>query len=177
MRRSTCPFCQGDLGAVGRSRIPMAARRRVIGWPYEASRSRMRYRGACSQGKASVICRAIQSAVGLVVTLIHTRMDDSRGVLPTHKKSSKTRYGAASEETTLLMNEPPTPGISARDRFSRVREQLSATCITSRLAAASFTDPKLHGHRVLMPLGAVPRAHGACQALATCSLCLRRKDT
>ena len=33
----------------------------------------MRYRGACSQGKASVIWRAIQSAVGLVVTLIQTK--------------------------------------------------------------------------------------------------------
>ena len=39
----------------------------------EPSRPRMRYRGACSQGKASVIWRAIQSAVGLVVTLVQTR--------------------------------------------------------------------------------------------------------
>ena len=41
--RSVCPFCQGERGAVGRSRIPMAARRRVTALPYEASLSRMRY--------------------------------------------------------------------------------------------------------------------------------------
>jgi hypothetical protein len=30
---SACPFCQGDRRAVGRSRIPMAARRFVTAWP------------------------------------------------------------------------------------------------------------------------------------------------
>ena len=70
---SACPFCHGDRGAVGRSRMPMAARRRVTAWPYEASLSRMKYLGACSHGKASVIWRATHSAVGLAVTLIHTR--------------------------------------------------------------------------------------------------------
>src|SRR5260221_10253496 len=38
-----------------------------------SSRSRIMQRGAPSQGKASVIWRAIHSAVGLVVTLIQTR--------------------------------------------------------------------------------------------------------
>ena len=36
--------------------------------PYEASRSLMRYRGAWSHGKASVIWREIHSAVGFAVT-------------------------------------------------------------------------------------------------------------
>jgi hypothetical protein len=46
MSRSARPFCQDDRGAVGRSRIPMAARRRVTLSPYEASPSRMKYWGA-----------------------------------------------------------------------------------------------------------------------------------
>src|SRR4051794_9072371 len=40
--------------------------------PKTRSRSRMRYPGADSQGKASVIWRAIHSAVGLFVTPIQT---------------------------------------------------------------------------------------------------------
>jgi hypothetical protein len=35
-------------------------------------RSRIKYRGASFQGKASVICRAIHSAVGCAVTLTQT---------------------------------------------------------------------------------------------------------
>src|SRR5471032_512544 len=46
----------------------MARRRCTKTGPYEMSRSRMRYRGAWSQGKASVIWREIHSAVGFSVT-------------------------------------------------------------------------------------------------------------
>ena len=46
----------------------MARRRCTKTGLYEASRSLMRYRGAWSHGKASVIWRAIHSAVGFRVT-------------------------------------------------------------------------------------------------------------
>jgi hypothetical protein len=46
----------------------MAPRRCTKTGPYEVSRSRMRYRGAWSHGKASVIWREIHSAVGFSVT-------------------------------------------------------------------------------------------------------------
>ena len=58
----------GDRNAIGRSRMPMAHRRCTKTDPYEVSRSRMRYRGAWSHGKASVIWREIHSAVGFSVT-------------------------------------------------------------------------------------------------------------
>src|SRR2546430_4328401 len=61
-------FCQGDRGAIGRSRMPMARRRCTKTGPYEVSRSRMRYRGVQSHGNASVIWREIHSAVGFAVT-------------------------------------------------------------------------------------------------------------
>src|SRR5450759_2004246 len=48
--------------------MPMAHRRCTKAGPYEVSRSRMRYRGAWSHGKASVIWREIHSAVGFSVT-------------------------------------------------------------------------------------------------------------
>ena len=54
MRRSAWPVCQGDRAAVGQSRIPIARMRRVYIGPNAPSRSRIRYRGAVSQGKASV---------------------------------------------------------------------------------------------------------------------------
>jgi hypothetical protein len=68
MSLSTYAFCHGDRGAIGRSRMPMARRRRTKTGPYEASRSLMRYRGAWSHGNASVIWREIHSAVGFAVT-------------------------------------------------------------------------------------------------------------
>src|ERR1035437_2723452 len=68
MSLSTYAFCQGERNAIGRSRIPMARRRCTKTVPYEMSRSRMRYRGAWSHGKASVIWREIHSAVGFPVT-------------------------------------------------------------------------------------------------------------
>src|ERR1039458_10006580 len=68
MSLSTYAFCQGERNAIGRSRIPMARRRCTKTGPYEVSRSRMRYRGAWSHGKASVIWREIHSAVGFSVT-------------------------------------------------------------------------------------------------------------
>src|SRR5665811_2061541 len=68
MSLSTYAFCHGDRGAIGRSRMPMARRRCTKTGPYEASRSLMRYRGAWSHGKASVIWREIHSAVGFSVT-------------------------------------------------------------------------------------------------------------
>src|ERR1039458_9856821 len=68
MSLSTYAFCQGERNAIGRSRIPMTRRRCTKTGPYEVSRSRMRYRGAWSHGKASVIWREIHSAVGFPVT-------------------------------------------------------------------------------------------------------------
>src|SRR5450759_598745 len=59
MSLSTYAFCRGDRNAIGRSQIPMARRRCTKTGPYEVSRSRMRYRGAWSHGKASVIWREI----------------------------------------------------------------------------------------------------------------------
>ena len=50
--------------------MPIARSRRVKTSPYAPSLSRMRKAGAVSHGKASVIWRASQSAVGLVVTPI-----------------------------------------------------------------------------------------------------------
>src|SRR6266571_5545600 len=41
----TQAFCQGDRGAIGRSRMPIAHRRRTKTDPYDLSRSLMRYRG------------------------------------------------------------------------------------------------------------------------------------
>ena len=73
INRSATPFCQGEADAVGLSRMPMARNRRVTMAPWIRSRSRMRYRGASSHGKASVIWCAIHPAVGFVVTLIQTR--------------------------------------------------------------------------------------------------------
>ena len=64
MSRSTQAFCQGDRNAIGRSRIPMARRRCTKADPYEVSQSRIRYRGAWSHRKASVIWRDIHSVVG-----------------------------------------------------------------------------------------------------------------
>src|SRR6201997_563430 len=61
IRRSAYPFCQGDLGEIGRSRIPMALSRDV-----------KTCHGADVQGKASVICRASHSAVGCRVTSNHS---------------------------------------------------------------------------------------------------------
>src|SRR5271155_4620173 len=63
MRRSTQAFCQGDRGAIGWSRMPIARIRCKKTAPYEVSRSRMRYRGAWSHGNASVTWREIHSAV------------------------------------------------------------------------------------------------------------------
>src|SRR5664280_81468 len=73
MSLSTYAFFQGDRNAIGRSRMPMARRRCTKISPYEVSRSRMRYRGAWSHGKASVIWREIHSAAGLSVTLNDTK--------------------------------------------------------------------------------------------------------
>jgi hypothetical protein len=49
--------------------MPIAARRFVTAEPYDASRSRIGWSGASSQGKASVILWAIHSAVAWAVTL------------------------------------------------------------------------------------------------------------
>jgi hypothetical protein len=68
MSLSTYAFYQGDRNAIGRSRMPMARRRCAKTGPYEVSRSRMRYSGAWSHGKASVIWREIYPAVGFSVT-------------------------------------------------------------------------------------------------------------
>src|SRR5947209_16873265 len=61
--RSAKPFCHGERGAIGLSRMPIARRRRLTTEPKTRSRSRIRYLGADSQGKAAVIWRAIQSRV------------------------------------------------------------------------------------------------------------------
>src|SRR6516225_1252401 len=53
--------------------MPMARSRRLTAAQYEVSRSRMRSRGASSHGNASVIWRAIHSAVGFAVTLVQTK--------------------------------------------------------------------------------------------------------
>src|SRR5467141_1167766 len=71
IKRSTRPFCQGERKDVGRSRIPMARTRALNAAPNARSLSRMRYFGAVSHGKASVIWRANHSAVGLRVTANH----------------------------------------------------------------------------------------------------------
>ena len=55
---------------MGLSRMPIARRRCLTIEPKTQSRLRIKYPGAESQGKASVIWRAIHSAVGLVVTPI-----------------------------------------------------------------------------------------------------------
>src|SRR5664280_3258661 len=68
MSLSTQAFCQGDRGAIGWSRMPIARIRCKKTRPYEVSRSRMRYRGAWSHGNASVTWREIHSAVGFAVT-------------------------------------------------------------------------------------------------------------
>ena len=52
---SAKPFCQGEAGAVGLSRMPMARNRRVTTVPYTRSQSRIRYFGCSFQGNASVI--------------------------------------------------------------------------------------------------------------------------
>ena len=72
---STYGFCHGDRGAVGLSRMPIARKRCLKIGPYAVSRSRIRYRGALSQGNASMIWREIHSAVGFVVTpnVTHSR--------------------------------------------------------------------------------------------------------
>src|SRR4051794_4410277 len=54
------------------SRMPIARRRCLTTEPKTRSRSRIRSLGADSQGNASVIWRAIQSAVGLFVAAIQT---------------------------------------------------------------------------------------------------------
>src|SRR5260370_26025893 len=61
MSLSTEAFCQGDRGATGRSRMPIARIRCKKTGPYDVSRSRMRYRGAWSHGNASVTWREIHS--------------------------------------------------------------------------------------------------------------------
>src|ERR1700737_2325003 len=68
MSLSTYAFCQGDRGAIGWSRMPIARIRCRKTGPYEVSRSRMRSRGAWSHGNASVTWREIHSAVGFAVT-------------------------------------------------------------------------------------------------------------
>src|ERR1039458_6410048 len=68
MSLSTQAFCQGDRGAIGWSRMPIARIRCKKTGPYEVSRSRMRYRGAWSHGNASVTWREMHSAVGFAVT-------------------------------------------------------------------------------------------------------------
>src|SRR5258708_4477090 len=68
MSLSTQACCQGDRGAIGWSRIPIARIRCKKTGPYEVSRSRIRYRGAWSHGNASVTWREIHSAVGFAVT-------------------------------------------------------------------------------------------------------------
>jgi len=70
--RSAKPFCHGDRGAIGLSRMPIARIRCLTTGSKTRSRSRIRYPGADSQGKASVIWPAIHSAVGLFVTPIQT---------------------------------------------------------------------------------------------------------
>src|SRR3954465_13302613 len=93
--RSANPFCHGERGAIGLSRMPMARRRCLTIEPKTRSRSRMRYPGADFQGKASVIWRAIHSAVGLFVTPIQTssrrasRTRPSPGVGGAAKKKEK----------------------------------------------------------------------------------------
>jgi hypothetical protein len=62
IRRSTCPFCQGDRKDVGLSRIPIARTRANA-----LSLSRTKYFGAVSHGNASVICRANIAAMDLFV--------------------------------------------------------------------------------------------------------------
>ena len=61
-------FCHGDRGAVTTSVMPMALTRLQNSEPYDASRSGSRYRGAVSQGNASVTWRESQAAVGCSVT-------------------------------------------------------------------------------------------------------------
>src|SRR5476649_107111 len=90
MSLSTYAFCHGDRGAIGRSRMPMARRRCTKTGPYEASRSLMRYRGAWSHGKASVIWREIHSAVGFPVTpndsQIRRRSEEHTSELQSHSE-------------------------------------------------------------------------------------------
>ena len=54
INRSAYAFCQGERGDVGRSRMPIDRTRRINISPYAPSRSRIRYRGICSQPQASV---------------------------------------------------------------------------------------------------------------------------
>ena len=68
IRRSTYGFCHGLRGAVTTSSTPIAITVERNDCPYAPSRSRIRYRGAVSHGKASRICCAPQSAVGCAVT-------------------------------------------------------------------------------------------------------------
>src|SRR3954465_5366672 len=53
--RSAKPFCHGERGAIGLSRMPIARRRCLTTEPKTRSRSRIRFLGADSQGNASVI--------------------------------------------------------------------------------------------------------------------------
>jgi len=71
INRSAYPFCQSERNEVGRSRMPIARTRALNVPPNALSLSRMRYLGAVSQGKASVIWRASHSAVGFWVTANH----------------------------------------------------------------------------------------------------------
>jgi len=66
--RSTYGFCQGDRGAVTTSVMLIASTRQRRSEPYDASRSRSKYRGAVSLGNASVIWRESQPAVGCYMT-------------------------------------------------------------------------------------------------------------
>src|ERR1700674_1245406 len=102
IERSTYPFCHGDRGAMGRSRMPIARSRRVNASPKAPSLSRMRKPGTVSQGKASVIWRASHSAVGLVVTPIHRRQRRPSPKMTNTNSRSNASVGTMRKSTDAI---------------------------------------------------------------------------
>src|SRR5262249_54996325 len=92
---STYGFCHSDRGAIGLSRKPMARKRCLKIGPYAVSRSRIRHRGALSQGNASMIWREIHSAVGFVVTPNDTHTVDVRDAESQGNRAAGTLSSAA----------------------------------------------------------------------------------
>jgi hypothetical protein len=100
MSLSEYPFCHGDRGEIGRSRMPIARSRSMTTAPYTQSRSRTIYRGVCCRPYASVGWRAIQWALGRAVTPSHTS---------SRRECCKIRnpYNSRNEILAKLAKRPP----------------------------------------------------------------------
>src|SRR5262249_22874756 len=129
IKRSTCPFCQGEQNDVGLSLIPIARNRALNATPNARSLSRMRYFGALSHGNASVIAAAGVCHLALSPRMADTYMADTEA-------GKMDATAAISKLAESDRGDPIYPGSQGRS-FQRLDQagRFSRPCRTSTFLA------------------------------------------